>query len=259
MKILIVGDTHGNVSTIAYIDQWCANHGIDVVFQVGDFGIHWPGQTCRVHQFFHKKARKERPGPTWYTCGGNHDNYVKLEALNASQEKRNVFSNLIEYTDGCYYVKRTESISFDGMSFLFFGGTESTDAAYRTPGLNWWAAETPTEEEFQLLFDNWEKHKPDVIISHEAPTSVRPDRAPGLNPHSGYRTNHTSHHLQRVMELTDHQPTLWFYGHHHSLIQQDHYGTRFQCCGINPPQWTAEKFEGVLLDTETGLISSPFE
>ena len=104
--IFYAGDIHGRVKYVAEIDQAAAAAGVDVVIQVGDFGARWGTRETElasglvgkgddpILKYFEKRERQGRPGPIWYTCGGNHENwhnwikpgYNKLnQVLNAHQ------------------------------------------------------------------------------------------------------------------------------------------------------------------------------
>ena len=43
MSILYVGDLHGQLPAVIAIDAFALEMGVDAVFQVGDFGLGWPG------------------------------------------------------------------------------------------------------------------------------------------------------------------------------------------------------------------------
>jgi hypothetical protein len=219
--IYYVGDIHGNVNDVAAIDRAAIKAGVEIVVQVGDFGMHWPGQTCPINKYFEKRKRQGRPGPIWYTCAGNHDNWDKLTDLAAKQDS----PSLIELSPDCYYVPRGTIVELDGKAHLFFGGAESTDREYRTEGKSWWADETPSAAEFQKFFDGMEQH-PEVVVTHDAPLCVEIYR-------HGRDGQPTPRNLQNVLTHAGHAPVHWYFGHHHILKSWEVKGTEFHCCGFD--------------------------
>ena len=149
--IFYAGDTHGRIHHITDIDNAAMEAGAEYVVQVGDFGCRWPGSPCAIFKYFEKRARKNRAGPTWITCGGNHDNWDKWNQLSAEQGH----PDLVELAPGCFYAQRGSVHSLGGVKHIFCGGAESTDKHMRTAGTDWWAAETPTYSDLPSLWKEW--------------------------------------------------------------------------------------------------------
>ena len=169
--IYYVGDIHGRVDDVAAIDRAAIKAGVEVVVQVGDFGIRW-AKNCPIVKYFKKRERQQRPGPTWYTCGGNHDNWPEWARLQKEQGN----GKMVELAPGCNYVVRGATTKLDGKTHLFFGGAESIDKSLRVEGTTWWAEETPSAAEFQRFFDSLVEDAPEIIITHEAPLCVELNR-----------------------------------------------------------------------------------
>lgn len=219
--IYYVGDIHGRVDKVAEIDQAAIKAGVDIVVQVGDFGVRWNG-ACPIAKYFAKRARQNRPGPTWYTCGGNHENWDKWAELQEEQSP----SKMVELAPGCFYVVRGTTIDLDGKSHLFFGGAESIDRPTRVEGVSWWAAESPSRKEFDTFFDAMEADCPEIVITHEAPLCVELDRP-------GRETQPTPRNLQNVLKHSEHVPKNWYFGHHHVLQSWSINNIEFHCCGLH--------------------------
>ncbi len=222
MTIYYVGDIHGRVNHVAAIDEIAAKNDIKTIVQVGDFGVRWPGRQCPIFGYFEKRARKNRPGPKWITCGGNHDNWDKWNKLSADQGH----PDLVEVAPGCFFAQRGSVHVLNGVSHLFCGGAESTDRHTRTAGINWWAAETPTYSDFTLMMERMESEKPSVVVTHDAPSCVpikrtQRDRAP------------TPRNLNNVLLHSGHSPDVWYFGHHHTMDEWDIDGVLFKCCGLH--------------------------
>ncbi len=220
--IIYAGDIHGRVKHVAKIDRDAVRLGANFVVQVGDFGVRWPGKPCPIFKYFEKRARKNRGGPTWITCGGNHDNWDKWNALSADQGH----PDLVELAPGCFFAQRGSVHTLNGIRHIFCGGAESTDKHVRTAGVDWWSAETPTYADFTLLMDRLESERPEVVVTHDAPSCVpikrtQRDRSP------------TPRNLQNVLQHSAHKPSRWYFGHHHIMREWLIHGVSFECCGLH--------------------------
>jgi len=231
--IFYVGDIHGRVDDVMVIDRAAVEAGVEIVVQVGDFGIRWKGlEGCPITKYFTDREG----GPVWYTCGGNHDNWDEWGSLQAKQAGPGCAidaSKTVELAPGCFYVTRGTVLDLDGKSHIFFGGAESTDKLHRVEGISWWAAETPNREEFETFFESMETERPEVVITHDAPLCVEIDRI-------NRDTNPTPRNLQNVLDYCDHTPVAWYFGHHHILQTWEVNGIKFQCCGFHGEYVTNE-------------------
>jgi hypothetical protein len=241
--IYYVGDIHGRVDDVAAIDRAAIKAGVEVVVQVGDFGIRW-SKDCPITKYFMKKARQGRVGPIWYTCGGNHDNWQEWARLQENQLYTEAFypvgdirevagaacaidaTKTVELAPGCFYVVRGTTIDLDGKSHLFFGGAESIDKEMRVEGVSWYPEETPSAGEFQQFFDSMVAAAPEIVITHDAPLCVELDR-PGRD------TQPTPRNLQNALKHSEHVPARWYFGHHHVLKSWVIDNIDFHCCGLH--------------------------
>jgi len=219
--IYYVGDIHGRVDDVAAIDRAAIKAGVEVIVQVGDFGIRW-AKNCPIVKYFKKRERQQRPGPTWYTCGGNHDNWPEWARLQEEQGN----GKMVELAPGCNYVVRGATAELDGKTHLFFGGAESIDKSLRVEGTTWWAEETPSAAEFQRFFDSLVEDAPEIIITHEAPLCVELNR-------TGRGTQPTPRNLQNALKHSKHTPERWYFGHHHILQSWVVNNIDFHCCGFH--------------------------
>lgn len=78
--LAVVGDVHGDIQWLRDVAASCARENVRTILQVGDLGLDWPGRN-RARM----EARLERllaeQDMTMITCGGNHDNWDTLSAL----------------------------------------------------------------------------------------------------------------------------------------------------------------------------------
>lgn len=216
--IWYVGDIHGMAEHVAAIDSAAVEAGVNTIVQVGDFGIHWPGIKCPLAKYFNSRTS----GPTWLTCGGNHDNWPKFFEAAAEQGE----PNLVELATGCYFVQRGCVHTISGIKHIFFGGAESTDKHMRVEGRTWFSEETPGYGEFSNFAGNLESERPEVVVTHEAPSRVpisklNRDRMP------------TPRSLDNILLHGEHKPSRWYFGHHHIIEDWDISGIKFYCCGLH--------------------------
>lgn len=231
--ILYVGDIHGKIEAVDAIDRFALKAGAEHVVSVGDFGVLWNPDP--IGRYFRKRARQGRPGPTWYTCGGNHENWhAWLERANASDAT----NPLVELAPSCFYVRRGAAVTIDGLVHAMLGGAESSDRASRVQGKSWWPEETPSHEDFTRFFATLEDglgvlRRADVIVTHDAPLET------STFDHGDREQQTTPRTLQRIVDMLTpgRLPPRWFFGHHH-LLQAFKVGERtYYCCGLEGEGW----------------------
>jgi hypothetical protein len=218
MTIIYAGDTHGRVSAFESIDLDARERGASVVIQVGDFGVHFV-DNCPVADWF----RNREGGPTWITCGGNHDNWPVWRTMPEVQ----LFGGTVrELAPGCFFAERGTVLNLGGEKHLFFGGAESTDKHHRREGRDWWSEETPNYSEFTRFMDALEGEKPSVVITHDAPLSI---------PIWKYNRDDspTPRNLENIFRNSAHLPARWYFGHHHINDDWEIRGVKFVCCGLH--------------------------
>lgn len=213
-KLWVVGDTHGIVQDIAWIDQKAKEEEVELIIQVGDFGVRWDHHCDRYFQ------QKKQGGPTWITVGGNHENYVCWQKLQADQN----FPVLIELWSNVYWAPRPTLMKINEEKFLLMGGANSIDRHLRIEGKNWWSYEQPTREEMDNFFSLLEDERPEIVVTHEAPASV--------NLGENNRENKVAIDFDNVITHSNHMPRKWYYGHHHHSGTTEVGKTNFVCCGM---------------------------
>lgn len=108
---------------------------------------------------------------------------------------------------------------------MFIGGAFSIDYMFRYNGFSWWDDEQCSPEEFLKFFEEYQKVKPRMMITHDCPKEI-------------VKYIHNSEKVDLPPSLTNmmfdnfwqaHQPDLWVFGHHHNSFDQVMNGTRFVC------------------------------
>lgn len=226
MRIIYAGDFHGNLDALSRITQSCDKKADSCIVQVGDFGFGFSDKAVR--KWLEKRARisEKRFITTIYTCLGNHDNWDLADQIEGD------VGQLVPGSY-CFFVKRGTLFDIFGIPHLFFGGAESTDPEGRTPGVDWWAREQGSPEEFNLFKDNLSRAN--TVVTHDAPLRVPLDR-----PNREFSL--TTNQFELAYEEADNHPEYHFFGHHHMLNSWHIQNTHFQCCGLEG-QYVERKVE----------------
>ncbi|NDB65692.1 MAG: metallophosphatase family protein, partial [Euryarchaeota archaeon] len=77
MKVLLVGDTHGDAKFISSINRLAKTQGARYVMQLGDFGYDFsPNVLASIRAWLDGDERRK-----WYWLDGNHDqhDYIRSE------------------------------------------------------------------------------------------------------------------------------------------------------------------------------------
>lgn len=186
--LIIIGDVHGKVNQYKKIlDNKVGCNSI----QLGDFGFKdshdWLLSNIDISN--HK------------VLFGNHDYYPFLDK---------------SYSLGDYSV-----IIYNDKIILCIRGAYSIDKFLRKEELDWFSNEELSYLDFNNLLDLVNIIKPDIIISHDCPLSIK------QNLFNIEEKSITSNGLEAVFDV--YKPKLWIFGHYHKSIQTIKYGTVFKC------------------------------
>lgn len=218
----VAGDWHGEIGWIKQaIERFDAN-GIDVVFQLGDFGL--MGDIPRVLWKVEKILK--RHGVTVYVVDGNHENHDYL----SDPTNFEVDSNGIKWFIVGGIVSRNLALFPRGFSwsdkyntYLAVGGAASIDRYSRIPNRSWWAGEQITPEDAERIISALPENV-DVMFSHEAPYGV-----PALDRHSAMTADwwdeediryadSTRVNFDRIFQAA--RPKLAMHGHWHLFADE---------------------------------------
>lgn len=185
----IIGDVHTKIARYAEIISTCTDS-----IQVGDFGFKEEWDWLEENVSLNHKINM-----------GNHDYIPYLQ-------KPHSLSNW-SFERGIFTIR----------------GAHSVDAYKRNEGLDWFSNEELNYVETNEVFDNWERIKPNIVVSHDCPKSVAEALfgmpTTGINKQAFKST--TRELLQGLLEI--HQPSIWLFGHHHKSNDETINGTRFVC------------------------------
>ncbi len=212
MRVLLVGDTHGNLRWLEHVVFPAAlSSNADAILQVGDFGW-WPGPAGSSG--FIELAR-QAPVPLWW-IDGNHEDHDRLALDIATVGAPNV-DGAVPLGGALTYLPRGARLDLDGVSVVVCGGAHSIDRSMRTPGRSWFDAEHITDDDVERC--SGPGHAT-ILVSHDAPAGWTIPNLPsdGRLPASWQAElpNCWAHRTQlaRVMDAVT--PALVVHGHYHS-------------------------------------------
>lgn len=176
-RLLVAGDTHGNLDWIEALSATAAQHGCDGVVQLGDFGL-WPDQ--RVLRSEKRLTLNDgwldavaeaaaENGVWWRFLDGNHDAHplARADYPAGANGVRPLRSGLVDWAD------RGSCWTWCGRRFAALGGAVSVDREWRTEGYSYWSTEEITEEDVQALSARAGGEGVDVLLTHDAPLVPR--------------------------------------------------------------------------------------
>jgi len=210
MKLRIIGDVHGKFQEYIALTKGC-----DYSIQVGDMGFDY-SELKAINEDNHK------------FIGGNHDNYDKYYAS----------SHVIESTGTTGKSKDFGTATHGGLDFFFLRGGFSIDWKQRQKSFlmggakTYWDNEELSIEEMEMALWQYQKMKPDVMITHECPRSISKhvgdNKILGMFGYNPDRfTTKTSELLEMMFQY--HQPKQWYFGHYHNDWYDEINGTQFRC------------------------------
>lgn len=239
MRLLIAGDTHGNLPFWA--DTLLPNavrNKADAVVQVGDFGF-WTHQPAGVQYLDDLDALCAEAGVSIYALHGNHDNWSKIMADHGDRRDEDWFVVVREFI---HYIPQGHIWTWAGVRMRAFGGAYSIDKEWRlrleakryrsamarehgrreaghapsvvepTAGTLWFPDEEMSTEEFLKCLDI-DCRPVDVVFTHDKPR----DSNPGINLKDIPECHRNQNNLQIAMAVL--RPRWWFHGHlHHAYV-----------------------------------------
>lgn len=203
MKVMAVGDTHGNRGFTKSAITWASENDVDQIVQVGDFGF-WPrvnnGQT-----FLHDVGKHAHTlGVNFSWLDGNHEDHLALTSTIRTRGTGRIVHGKYPLT----YLDRGARWEWNGVWFGAFGGAFSIDRQWRTEDsgqYGWFKEEMPDASKIESL------GKVDVLFTHDSPI------VPPCMYSSGFKRDETSTQSQRTVydALLSAKPDLLIHGHWH--------------------------------------------
>lgn len=200
-KITIVGNVHSQINV--YLEKI---KKFPRTIQIGDMGVGFPGVFLPHLGIDHQ----------WFR--GNHDWPEKCRQHP-------------DYLGDYGYLPEDR--------LFWVAGAASIDRESRIRGLSWWEDEQLSYQDLKEVIDEYERVKPEFVLSHEAPRRAGANLlydliGPYFAAKGGCLESRTSIALQAMFEI--HQPREWVFGHYHVdktfFVQGAR--TKFTCVGAGP-------------------------
>lgn len=206
--VAALGDWHGNTRYAVRVIHHLASRGVRRFVHTGDFAYNFRPEFLRAID--NELARFDAD---LAFVPGNHENYDYLDSVPID------FDGTGRISDRIVYLPRGVRWSWDGREWLGLGGAASIDRMQREqvgPGREWWPQELITEADVQTATAGGHA---DVLITHDAPTSVHIDLPPfsWIPPEDEAAAFEQRSLLERVVEAVT--PKVLVHGHHHTHLQ----------------------------------------
>lgn len=241
MKILLSGDSHGDINHLKAMQAKVEKFDCDLAFVLGDFGF-WPRHKDGV-KFLNACSKLDFPV---YFLDGNHEDH---EVLDKHLEDDLWKEDFIEVHPNVFWAHRRMRWQWDSMTFAAMGGAFSIDRNLRTKYVDWFPREMISEDDviFQTTLGNPQYRTVDVMLTHDVPSFV--DIALPLYqefdglPILDKDTTHNRMQLTKIVNYLN--PELIFHGHWHVGYTQktDNLMVQGLNCNRTRDWWT-------ILDTE---------
>ncbi len=182
MKIMLVGDAHGNTRFTAAIIDTARLEGCHKVCFLGDFGA-WEHFPSGVGYFDNVNEYAELRGVTVYWIDGNHDKTsLVLEKYSNTEDEE----GFLICRPRLRYAPRGHRWTWNGKRFIALGGAYSVDKDERLgvekiaglpPGTQWFPEEEMTDEDMdRILLTGLNAFgvPVDYMLTHDKPRSSVP-------------------------------------------------------------------------------------
>lgn len=257
-KILLAGDTHGDLHQMKYLYGKAVDHEVDAIVVLGDFG-YWEHQASGFYFLNWISETAIRRNIPTYFVDGNHENHTLLRyrymgitpERGVTEQLQNQVNVIHEKTrpwtptqnlegfwairNGLWYIPRSTVWVWNNIRFAALGGAFSVDINWRKPGTSWWPEEMIEPDEVEALR---EVGKVDVFLSHDCPEEVDM-LSIFANQNSAYfkadqRSLRNRALLSKAVEYTE--PHVLYHGHYHMPHETDitlHSGHQVRVIGLD--------------------------
>jgi len=226
--ILLAGDWHGSISQAAKVIDHAAEHDVEVIFHLGDFGI-WYNDKPYLNKL---ENRLRTHGITLYFVDGNHEDFKRLYAKPIGEDgTRRVRDNI-------FHLPRGLRFEINGISYLALGGAASIDRKFRVVDRSYWEEELITDEDVEKSIAGG---KVDVMLCHDSPASAPntvTDNVMGqmraqlsFGPENLLLCAWNRNQLDRVVQAV--KPDYLFHGHYHAPMRGVIESTGTQVIGLD--------------------------
>ena len=266
MRIMMAGDTHGNLRHWAYLLSQAVSHNVEKILQLGDFG-YWEHKKDGVHYLAALETMIAEVGIPVYWVDGNHENHEMLREKYIDPTRKDWAENspytsneypFIKIREGLWHIPRGTVWTWDDVKFLGIGGAYSVDRGYRRVGESFWFEEVLTDREAE---DASKVGKVDVMVSHDVPLGLNMSHIfakRGTNYSHIPASEYNRKLLRQVVEGC--KPDYVFHGHYHvrydDKLKLDS-GHTIKVYGLSCDDSGMDSFS--LVDLKRGKLDNPAE
>lgn len=243
MRLLIAGDTHGDLKSIEHKIEMAVKHGVQRIVVLGDFGLWWGFEGVKFLDDIN--ARLKAANRQLFAIPGNHEHHDYWDALYKHGPKSRGWAYARTHV---LLAPKVLDFVWGGKQFVVAGGAVSIDKDYRlqyehdTGKRIWSANEQLTDDQVEEIlssrFAGPSGVKVDYLLTHDCSdktpwrSRLRPDFASQI-------------HRQRIDRvLRGIQPANHFHGHMHqryeweNLTGDDHWTATYGLeCNRDVDSW----------------------
>jgi hypothetical protein len=213
MRILMAGDTHGDLSHCEYLVRNALTETCDRIFVLGDFG-YWEHQESGVKFLDQLEEYAGERGVDVYFLDGNHDKTSLLTEKYTDKDGE----GFIIVRPHVKYAWRGHRWTWDSTRFISLGGAYSVDKDWRLdkeerfpgrypPESLWFPEEEMSDEDMDVILED-DSHA-NIILAHDKPRSSNPK----WNRKDFLECLPNQDRLQRACRVL--RPQLFLHGHLH--------------------------------------------
>ena len=157
-RVAFAGDWHANTRWAEAAITYAAEHGADVIVQLGDFGYNF-----RAPFVNGLEKALSRTGLRLLFVDGNHEDFPRLLGYPVRP------NGLRQISSRVWHLPRGFRWEWGGISWLAVGGAHSVDRPWREPGVSWWPQEAVTDDDISQAVGGGPA---DVLVAHDCPAGV---------------------------------------------------------------------------------------
>lgn len=224
-KVGLIGDLHGKAGYARDALHKMHQRGVVTVFQLGDFGLGWPGAGEQFLGWV--EAHCALLDIDLYVVPGNHENWEFINSLPFENGR-------CWLTQHVCVMERNARFEIDGRSFLALGGAPSIDYPDRRVGFSWWPDEALTLRDVERTVA---EGYADIMLTHDAPDGgTKKVQRIVDNPNYSFWTRQGLAYAAEGRELMNIafagvRPKVFAHGHFHVADEAVVDGTKFLALG----------------------------
>lgn len=229
MRIMVVGDTHGDKDAIEYKAKFAQALGVTHMLIVGDFGL-WVGfEGVKFLDDVNEIARKYNIHV--FALPGNHENHdLWTHLLNIGLPTSSGFTYV---RDRLLLSPKVHNWKWGKKRFFICGGAVSIDKQWRIPGKSWWDNEEFTHEDLRSV-ERYKGPPIDFLFTHDCSdytqfkNRIKPD----------FESQQNRQRIDRAIKVL--RPAFHFHGHMHDRyewVNTRSHGQKVTAFGTDDSEW----------------------